>query len=30
MALQNNFFNFYGKIYRQTDGVAMGLPLGLN
>ena len=28
MALQNNFFNFDGKIYEQTDGVAMGLPLG--
>ena len=28
MALQNNFFNFDGKIYKQTDGVAMGLPLG--
>ena len=23
MALQNNFFNFDGKIYKQTDGVAM-------
>ena len=23
MALQNNFFNFDGKIYTQTDGVAM-------
>ena len=23
MALQNNFFNFDGKIYAQTDGVAM-------
>ena len=28
MALQNNFFNFGGKIYKQTDGVAMGSPLG--
>ena len=28
MALQNNFFNFDGKIYEQTDGVAMGSPLG--
>ena len=28
MALQNNFFNFNGKIYKQTDGVAMGSPLG--
>ena len=28
MALQNNFFNFDGKIYKQTDGVAMGSPLG--
>ena len=26
-ALQNNFFNFDGKIYKQTDGVAMGSPL---
>ena len=25
-ALQNNFFNFDGKIYKQTDGVAMGSP----
>ena len=30
MALQNNFFNFDGKIYKQTDGVAMGSPLGPN
>ena len=29
MALQNNFFNFDGKIYKQTDVVAMGSPLGL-
>ena len=28
MALQNNFFNFDGKIDKQTDGVAMGSPLG--
>ena len=28
MALQNNFFNFDEKIYKQTDGVAMGSPLG--
>ena len=28
MALQNNFFNFDGKIYKQTDGVAMGSLLG--
>ena len=28
MALQNNFFNFDGKIYKQTDGVAIGSPLG--
>ena len=28
MALQNNFFNFDGKIYKQTDEVAMGSPLG--
>ena len=27
MALQNNFFSFDGKIYIQTDGVDMGLPL---
>ena len=27
-ALQNNFFNFQGKIYKQIDGVAMGSPLG--
>ena len=30
MALQNNFFNFDGKIYKQTDGVAMGSPLDPN
>ena len=30
MALQNNFFNFDGKIYKQIDGVAMGSPLGLS
>ena len=28
MALQNNFFNFDGEIYKQTDGVAMGSLLG--
>ena len=28
MALQNNFFNFDGKIYKQTGGVAMGSLLG--
>ena len=28
MALQKNFFNFDGKIYNRTDGVAMGSPLG--
>ena len=28
MALQNNFFNFEGKNYKQTDGVAMGSLLG--
>ena len=28
MALKNNFFNFEVKIYKQTDGVAMGSPLG--
>ena len=27
MALQNNFFNFDSKIYKQTDGLAMGSPL---
>ena len=27
-ALQNNFFNFKGKIYKQIDGVAMGSLLG--
>ena len=27
-ALQNNFFNFEGKIYQQIDGIAMGSPLG--
>ena len=27
-ALQNNFFNFERKIYKQIDGVAMGSPLG--
>ena len=26
-ALQNNFFNFEGKIYKQIDGDAMGSPL---
>ena len=28
MALQNNFFNFDDKIYKQTGGVAIGSPLG--
>ena len=28
MALQNNFFNFDSKIYKQTDEVAMGSRLG--
>ena len=28
MTLQNNFFNFDGKIYKQTDGIAMGSQLG--
>ena len=28
MALQINFFNFDGKIYKQTDSVTMGSPLG--
>ena len=28
MALQNNFFNFDGKIYKQNDGGAMGSLLG--
>ena len=27
MALQNNFFNFNGKIHKQTDGAAMGSSL---
>ena len=27
-ALQNNFFNFQGKIYKQIDGLAMNSPLG--
>ena len=27
-ALQNKFFNFKGKIYKQIEGVAMGSPLG--
>ena len=27
-ALQNNFFSFEGKIYKQIYGVAMGSPLG--
>ena len=27
-ALQNNFFNFEGKIYKQIDRVAMRSPLG--
>ena len=27
-ALQNNFFSFEGKIYKQIYGVAMGYPLG--
>ena len=28
MALQNDFFNFSSKIYKQTDGLAMGSPRG--
>ena len=28
MTLQNNFFDFDGKIYKQTDAVSMGSPLG--
>ena len=28
MALQSNFFNLDGKIYKQTDGVAIGSSLG--
>ena len=28
IALQNNFFNFGDKIYKQTDVVVMGSPLG--
>ena len=27
-ALQNNFYNFEGKIYKQTDGVVMRSPVG--
>ena len=27
MALLNKFFNFDDKIYKQTDGSAMGSPL---
>ena len=27
-ASQNNFFNFDGKSYKQSDGLAMGLLLG--
>ena len=27
MVLQNNFFNFDGKIYKQTDGVAYGFTV---
>ena len=27
-ALQNNFLNFEGNIYKQIHGVAIGLPLG--
>ena len=26
--IQNNFFNFEGKIYKQIDGATMGSPLG--
>ena len=28
MALQNDFFNFNSKIYKQTDRLAMGSPWG--
>ena len=28
IASQNNLFNFDRKIYKQTDGVAMGSPMG--
>ena len=28
IALQNSFFNFDGKIYKQTDGVAISSRLG--
>ena len=28
MALQNKFFNFDGKMYKQIDGVAMASQLG--
>ena len=27
-AVQNDFFNFEGKIYKQIDGLAMVSPLG--
>ena len=27
IALQKNFFNFDGKIYKQTDGVAYGFTV---
>ena len=30
MALKSHFFHFDGKIYKQTDGVAMVWPLGPN
>jgi len=28
MATINQLFQFNGQLYQQTDGVAMGLPLG--
>ena len=28
IALQNSFFNFDGKIYKQTDGAAISSRLG--
>ena len=28
MVLQKNFFNFDGKIYKQTDGASMNSPFG--
>ena len=30
IALENNFFNLYGKIYKETDGEVMGSALVLS